>query len=106
MPTKQRRVRTKQTQKVEKAQPNEIAKLQTIAIARGPKAQISLSTQIPKLERALSMPSKFRFGEVSSLILPKFPLPSVPSLGPLAAFSGTFSGTGFNTIFRPDSTAT
>ncbi len=52
------------------------------------------------------MPSQFRFGEVPSLILPKLPLPTAPSLGPVAAFPGTFAGSGFNTIFRPDSTAT
>jgi hypothetical protein len=28
------------------------------------------------------------------------------NLGPLAAFTGTFAGRGFNTIFRPDSTTT
>src|ERR1039457_4129006 len=32
------------------------------------------------------------------------PLP--PNLGPLSAFAGTFTGQGFNTIFRPDSAAT
>jgi hypothetical protein len=32
--------------------------------------------------------------------------PSAPSLGPLTAFAGNFTGHGFNTIFRPDSTAT
>jgi hypothetical protein len=29
-----------------------------------------------------------------------------PNLGPLLGFAGTFTGQGFNTIFRPDSTAT
>lgn len=29
-----------------------------------------------------------------------------PPLGPLAAFAGTWSGSGFNTIFRPNSSAT
>lgn len=32
--------------------------------------------------------------------------PSVPPLGPLAAFTGTFAGTGFNTIFRPSNGST
>ncbi|MEN9868350.1 MAG: hypothetical protein RL748_3940 [Pseudomonadota bacterium] len=32
--------------------------------------------------------------------------PSVPPLGPLAAFTGTWSGPGFNTIFRPNSSVT
>jgi hypothetical protein len=31
---------------------------------------------------------------------------AAPSLGPLAAFTGTFRGSGFNIIFRPDSTPT
>jgi len=31
---------------------------------------------------------------------------STPSLGPLAAFAGTFKGHGLNTIFRPNSTQT
>ena len=34
------------------------------------------------------------------------PLPLPPNLGPLSAFAGTFTGRGFNTIFRPDSTKT
>ena len=33
-------------------------------------------------------------------------VPALPSLGPLAAFTGNFTGSGFNTIFRPESTAT
>ena len=34
------------------------------------------------------------------------PVPLPPTLGPLAAFEGTFSGQGFNTIFRPESATT
>jgi hypothetical protein len=49
------------------------------------------------------MPADFRFDEVSSLAEPKAAATPPPSLGPLAAFSGTFRGKGFNTIFRPDS---
>lgn len=60
----------------------------------------------PKLESALELPSDFRFGEVSSLTALRATGSSVPSLGPLAAFTGTFRGHGFNIIFRPDSTAT
>ena len=30
----------------------------------------------------------------------------MPTLGPLAAFTGAFRGSGFNAIFRPDSTET
>ena len=59
-----------------------------------------------KLETALSLPSDFRFGEVSSLTAFRTTISSAPSLGPLADFTGTFTGHGFNTIFRPDSTAT
>lgn len=59
-----------------------------------------------RLETALSMPSDFRFGEASSLTAPRAVNSSVPSLGPLAAFAGTFHGTGFNTIFRPDNAKT
>jgi len=59
-----------------------------------------------KLESAVSVPSEFRYGEVSSLTSYKNTSSSGPSLGPLAAFTGTFSGRGFNTIFRPESAAT
>ena len=55
-----------------------------------------------RLQSALSMPADFRFDEVSSLAEPKASATPAPSLGPLAAFSGTFRGKGFNTIFRPD----
>jgi hypothetical protein len=54
------------------------------------------------LEPALVRPSGFRFGEVSSLTTLRDRVSSVPSLGPLSAFTGTFHGSGFNTIFRPD----
>jgi hypothetical protein len=55
-----------------------------------------------RLQTALSMPAEFRFDEVSSLAEPKAAATPAPSLGALAAFSGTFRGVGFNTIFRPD----
>jgi hypothetical protein len=54
------------------------------------------------LEPALLQPSGFVFGEVSSLTTFRDRVSAVPSLGPLAAFTGTFRGSGFNTIFRPD----
>jgi hypothetical protein len=54
------------------------------------------------LEPALVRPSSFRFGEVLSLTKVTDQVSPVPSLGPLAAFTGTFRGNGFNTIFRPD----
>jgi hypothetical protein len=59
-----------------------------------------------KLESAVSLPSGFRFDEVSSLATPKKTASTPPSLGPLADFTGTFTGNGFNTIFRPDSPTT
>lgn len=58
------------------------------------------------LETALSQPSGFSFHEVSSLTALRTRGSRPPSLGPLAAFTGTFRGSGFNLIFRPDSTAT
>jgi hypothetical protein len=59
-----------------------------------------------RLEAAFSLPASFRFGEVSSFTAPRAAVAAAPNLGPLAAFTGTFRGSGFNTIFRPDSTAT
>jgi hypothetical protein len=59
-----------------------------------------------KLEPALSVPSSFRFGEVSSQTALRKLTSSAPNLGPLADFSGNFEGNGFNTIFRPNTTAT
>lgn len=61
-----------------------------------------------RLETALSLPSGFEFGEVpgAGVPEPRAAAAAVPSLGPLAAFTGTFRGSGFNIIFRPDSTKT
>jgi hypothetical protein len=58
------------------------------------------------LDSALSLPSGFRFGEASSLTTALTLSLPTPILGPLVAFEGTFRGSGFNTIFRPDSTQT
>jgi hypothetical protein len=58
-----------------------------------------------QLEPALLRPTNFVFGAVSSMTKPQA-VTAVPSLGPLAAFTGTFRGNGLNTIFRPDNTAT
>lgn len=58
------------------------------------------------LTPALFLPSDFEFGEVPSTEgSTQTPPPphNVPSLGPLAAFTGTWHGHGFNQIFRPDS---
>jgi hypothetical protein len=50
--------------------------------------------------------TNFAFDEVKAG--PRITLPSTPPppLGPLAAFTGTWTGNGFNTIFRPDSPQT
>jgi hypothetical protein len=58
-----------------------------------------------QLSTALVRPTNFVFGAVSSMTKPEAVM-AVPSLGPLAAFTGTFRGNGFNTIFRPDNTTT
>jgi hypothetical protein len=53
----------------------------------------------------ITLPTGFKIGPVPvDAITPPQPLP-VTSLGPLAAFTGDWMGVGFNTIFRPDSTA-
>jgi len=57
------------------------------------------------LSTALVRPSNFVFGAVSNITKPQAAA-AAPPLGPLAAFTGTFSGNGFNTIFRPDNTTT
>ena len=64
------------------------------------------ATEAPELKSALSLPSGFKITEVPVVGGPKPPVTAPPSLGPLAAFTGTFKGNGFNTIFRPDSVAT
>jgi hypothetical protein len=54
------------------------------------------------LTPAVSIPSGFQFGQVLPTPRLTGPAPPPPALGPLAAFVGTWTGTGFNTIFRPD----
>lgn len=51
---------------------------------------------MPDTEPAFSLPAGFEIGQV--LTHPAL----IPGLGPLAAFTGTFAGHGFNTIFRPN----
>jgi hypothetical protein len=63
-------------------------------------------SDVQDLETALVIPSGFRFGEVSSLTERRPVIPPAPSLGPLVAFTGTFQGSGFNSIFRPDNKVT
>jgi len=59
-----------------------------------------------ELKQAFSLPGGFRITEVPHALgeTPKVTAP--PNLGPLAAFTGTFRGSGFNTIFRPNSATT
>jgi hypothetical protein len=62
-----------------------------------------------QLETALVAPKDFRFAAVDSVRgvrAPRRGADSEPALGPLQHFTGTFTGAGFNTIFRPQSTAT
>ena len=62
---------------------------------------------MPELKQAFSMPADFRIHEVRPRGAPgalqKAALAPAadPPLGPLAAFVGTWTGIGFNTIFRP-----
>lgn len=68
-------------------------------------ALTSLVARTPEVELtvAASIPTGFKFAAVSAPAPGPRPLaPAAPSLGPLAAFTGTFAGNGFNTIFRPD----
>jgi hypothetical protein len=59
------------------------------------------------LTASISLPSGFHFGAVSELAPRLLTLSlTTPSLGPLAAFAGNWAGSGFNTIFRPDSPQT
>lgn len=62
------------------------------------------------LKVATSLPSNFKIAEVvarpATAGHPAIPPPPAPSLGPLVAFVGNFHGSGFNTIFRPNSTQT
>ena len=60
----------------------------------------------PKTRSSITLPDDFLFGELRpDHAKPPAPAPP-PPLGPLSAFVGDFAGNGFNTIFRPDSTAT
>jgi len=65
-------------------------------------------SEVKNLSAAVSLPTGFKINEVSTLLHAKgLGGPAVtPALGPLAAFTGNWVGSGFNTIFRPNSTAT
>jgi hypothetical protein len=63
------------------------------------------------LEPAVLRPANFIFGAVDAARGVRLPEAIIaegltPPVGALAAFTGTFTGKGFNTIFRPQSTAT
>jgi hypothetical protein len=54
----------------------------------------------------ITLPSDFKIHEVDEKLKQERPLPTAtppPSLGVLANFTGSFAGTGFNLIFRPNS---
>jgi hypothetical protein len=54
----------------------------------------------------IGLPPRFDFNQVDPLHLAVVAPVAPPDLGPLAAFVGNWTGNGFNTIFRPDSTET
>jgi hypothetical protein len=58
-----------------------------------------------KPRASIRLPSDFLFGELRADHKQPPPVTLPPPLGPLAAFVGDWVGNGFNTIFRPDSTA-
>jgi hypothetical protein len=58
----------------------------------------------PNPRGSITLPSDFIFGHLRADNTKPVPIPP-PPLGPLSAFVGDFVGNGFNTIFRPDSTA-
>jgi hypothetical protein len=59
----------------------------------------------PKPRASIHLPDDFFFGELRADHKTVPPAVPPPPLGPLSAFVGDFVGNGFNTIFRPDSTA-
>ena len=70
---------------------------------------VRLLKEPSKATSTISIPAGFEFGAVPPILTPagKLPVPTPPPpLGALAAFVGEWIGNGFNTIFRPDSSAT
>lgn len=82
------------------------------------KMSAKAATQVPvaarrklprtKLTAAVQIPAGFVINEVpvEPGVAPPAPADIAPDLGPLKAFTGTFTGRGFNTIFRPQNPAT
>ena len=64
------------------------------------------------LSEIFSAPAGFKIREVDGKLeaalagLAEAAAPPPPNLGPLVAFVGTWTGQGFNTIFRPNNTKT
>jgi hypothetical protein len=56
------------------------------------------------IEPALSRQAHFKFDAVPDDTAFRARTSTTPPLGPLAAFTGSFTGRGFNTIFRPNNT--
>lgn len=69
-----------------------------------------LPIEVAKPTSTISIPSGFVFGAVPPIrdagAAPVPAAPPPPPLDALGAFVGEWTGSGFNTIFRPDSTAT
>jgi hypothetical protein len=57
-----------------------------------------------KTAPAITLPPGYNFNEANYSTTPA-PTEAAPPLGVLSNFTGTFAGTGFNTIFRPNSKA-
>jgi hypothetical protein len=54
----------------------------------------------------IALPPRFHFNQVDPAHIAALQPVAPPDLGPLAAFVGAWKGSGFNTIFRPDSQQT
>src|SRR4051812_24379508 len=74
------------------------------------KVPIAAPRKMPhtRLTAAVQIPTDFVINEVPFQpgVAPPAPADIAPALGPLAAFTGTFLGRGFNTIFRPQNPVT